>query len=141
MESAIASGLQGLLLGISNLTWGHGVMILIGSLLLYLGISKGYEPLLLVPIGFGAILVNIPLAGLMDEQGILRYFYENGILTEIFPVLIFLGIGRFFTALGESENYLARCCRSVRHLFDSASCIGCGIRQARRCRRSHHRSL
>lgn len=68
-------------------------MILIGSLLLYLGISKGYEPLLLLPIGFGAILVNIPLAGLMDEHGILRYFYENGILTEIFPVLIFLGIG------------------------------------------------
>jgi oxaloacetate decarboxylase beta subunit len=61
--------------------------------LLYLGISKGYEPLLLLPIGFGAILVNIPLAGLMDEHGILRYFYENGILTEIFPVLIFLGIG------------------------------------------------
>jgi carboxybiotin decarboxylase len=93
MESAIASGLQGLLLGISNLTLGHVLMILIGSLLLYLGISKGYEPLLLVPIGFGAILVNIPLAGLMDEHGILRYFYENGILTEIFPVLIFLGIG------------------------------------------------
>jgi oxaloacetate decarboxylase beta subunit len=68
-------------------------MILVGSLLLYLGISKGYEPLLLLPIGFGAILVNIPLAGLMDEHGILRYFYENGILTEIFPVLIFLGIG------------------------------------------------
>ena len=55
MESAIASGLQGLLLGISNLTLGHVVMILIGSLLLYLGISKGYEPLLLLPIGFGAI--------------------------------------------------------------------------------------
>jgi oxaloacetate decarboxylase beta subunit len=62
-------------------------------LLLFLGISKGYEPLLLVPIGFGAILVNIPLAGLMEEHGILRFFYETGILTEIFPVLIFLGIG------------------------------------------------
>ena len=93
MESAIASGFQGLLLGITNLTAGHVLMILIGSLLLYLGIKRGYEPLLLVPIGFGAILVNIPLAGLMNEDGILRYFYENGILTEIFPVLIFLGIG------------------------------------------------
>jgi oxaloacetate decarboxylase beta subunit len=62
-------------------------------LLLFLGISKGYEPLLLVPIGFGAILVNIPLAGLMEEHGILRFFYDTGILTEIFPVLIFLGIG------------------------------------------------
>jgi sodium ion-translocating decarboxylase beta subunit len=68
-------------------------MILIGSVLLYLGIHKGYEPLLLVPIGFGAILVNIPLAGLMDEGGILRFFYNTGVLTEVFPVLIFLGIG------------------------------------------------
>lgn len=93
MESALVSGFQGLLLGITNLTWGHAVMILIGSLLLYLGIRKGYEPLLLVPIGFGAILVNIPLAGLMDEGGILRFFYNTGVLTEVFPVLIFLGIG------------------------------------------------
>jgi sodium ion-translocating decarboxylase beta subunit len=93
METAIASGLQGLLLGITNLSLGHVVMILIGSLLLYLGIAKGYEPLLLVPIGFGAILVNIPLAGLMDEHGILRFFYNTGVLTEVFPVLIFLGIG------------------------------------------------
>ncbi|HXG53341.1 MAG TPA: sodium ion-translocating decarboxylase subunit beta [candidate division Zixibacteria bacterium] len=93
MESAIASGFQGLLLGVTNLTAGHVVMILIGSLLLYLGIARGYEPLLLVPIGFGAILVNIPLAGLMDEHGILRFFYNVGVLTEIFPVLIFLGIG------------------------------------------------
>jgi sodium ion-translocating decarboxylase beta subunit len=93
MESAIASGLQGLSLGVVNLTAGHVIMILIGSVLLYLGIGKGYEPLLLLPIGFGAILVNIPLAGLMDEHGILRFFYNTGVLTEVFPVLIFLGIG------------------------------------------------
>lgn len=93
MESAIAAGLHGLLLGVTNLTLGHVIMILIGSLLLYLGISKGYEPLLLVPIGFGAILVNIPLADLMGQEGMLRYFYNIGVLTEIFPVLIFLGIG------------------------------------------------
>ncbi|MBI2090764.1 MAG: sodium ion-translocating decarboxylase subunit beta [Deltaproteobacteria bacterium] len=68
-------------------------MILIGSTLLYLGIAKGFEPLLLVPIGFGAILVNIPLAGLMEEGGVLRFFYETGVLTEIFPILIFVGIG------------------------------------------------
>ena len=68
-------------------------MILIGSLLLYLGISKGYEPLLLVPIGFGAILVNIPLAGLMEKDGVLRFFYDTGVLTEVFPLLIFIGIG------------------------------------------------
>jgi sodium ion-translocating decarboxylase beta subunit len=93
MESAIVSGLQGLLLGITNLGLGQVIMIAIGSLLLYLGISKGYEPLLLLPIGFGAILVNIPLAGLMEEGGILRFFYNAGVLTEVFPVLIFLGIG------------------------------------------------
>ncbi|MBI4529224.1 MAG: sodium ion-translocating decarboxylase subunit beta [Deltaproteobacteria bacterium] len=68
-------------------------MILIGSLLLYLGIRKGFEPLLLLPIGFGAILVNIPLAGLMEQDGVLRFFYDTGVLTEIFPILIFVGIG------------------------------------------------
>ena len=93
MESAIVSGLQGLLLGVTNLGIGHVIMILAGSLLLYLGISKGYEPLLLVPIGFGAILVNIPLAGLMEKDGILRFFYDTGVLTEVFPLLIFIGIG------------------------------------------------
>lgn len=93
MESALVSGFEGLLLGVSNLTWGHVVMILIGCLLLFLGIRKGYEPLLLVPIGFGAILVNIPLSGLMEEDGLFRFFYNTGILTEMFPILIFLGIG------------------------------------------------
>lgn len=93
MDAAIAAGLQGLLLGLTHLEIGQVVMILIGSMLLYLGIAKGFEPLLLVPIGFGAILVNIPLAGLMEEGGVLRFFYETGVLTEIFPILIFVGIG------------------------------------------------
>jgi sodium ion-translocating decarboxylase beta subunit len=93
MESAVSSGIQGLVLGIVNLTPGHIIMLAIASLLLYLGIRKGYEPLLLVPIGFGAILVNIPLAGMMAEDGFLRFFYDIGVRTEIFPLLIFLGIG------------------------------------------------
>ena len=93
MESAIVSGLSGLLEGLSHLEIGQVVMILIGSLLLYLGIRKGFEPLLLLPIGFGAILVNIPLAGLMEKEGMLRFFYDTGVLTEIFPLLIFVGIG------------------------------------------------
>lgn len=93
MESALVSGLQGLFLGIVNLNPGQIVMILIGSLLLYLGIRKGYEPLLLVPIGFGAILVNIPLSEMMAEGGFIRYFYDMGVSTEIFPLLIFIGIG------------------------------------------------
>src|SRR6266567_1295794 len=93
MESALISGFQGLLLGVTNLGVGHVMMILIASLLLYLGISKGYEPLLLVPIGFGAILVNIPLADMMGKEGFLRFFYDAGVLTEVFPLLIFIGIG------------------------------------------------
>jgi carboxybiotin decarboxylase len=93
MESALVSGLQGLLLGIVNLTAGHVIMLLIASALLYLGIKKGYEPLLLVPIGFGAILVNIPLADMMGKEGFLRFFYDAGVLTEVFPLLIFIGIG------------------------------------------------
>ena len=93
MESAVVSGLQGLVLGITHLGPGHALMLVIGSTLLYLGIKKGYEPLLLVPIGFGAILVNIPLAGMMAEDGFLRFFYDVGVRTEVFPLLIFLGIG------------------------------------------------
>jgi oxaloacetate decarboxylase beta subunit len=68
-------------------------MMLIGASLLYLGVQKGFEPLLLVPIGFGAILVNIPQSELMEEGGVLWFFYSTGIRTEIFPILIFIGIG------------------------------------------------
>src|SRR5574341_2394008 len=93
MESALVSGFQGLTSGITNLGVDQVIMILIGSALLYLGIKKGYEPLLLVPIGFGAILVNIPLADLMGEEGFLRFFYDIGVRTEVFPLLIFVGIG------------------------------------------------
>jgi oxaloacetate decarboxylase beta subunit len=93
MESALATGFQGLFLGVTNLGVGQVIMIGIACLLLYLGIKKGYEPLLLVPIGFGAILVNIPLADMMGEEGFLRFFYNTGVRTEIFPLLIFIGIG------------------------------------------------
>ncbi|HKA32822.1 MAG TPA: sodium ion-translocating decarboxylase subunit beta [Candidatus Binatia bacterium] len=93
MESALTSGLQGLFLGAVSLTPGQAVMILVGCGLLYLGIRKGYEPLLLLPIGFGAVLVNIPLADMMGKEGFLRFFYDFGVLTEIFPLLIFIGIG------------------------------------------------
>lgn len=102
------AGLSGLLLGVSHVTPGHLLMLGIGGLLLYLGIRRGFEPLLLVPIGFGAILVNIPLAGLMEKGGILRTFYDAGVLTEIFPLLIFIGIGAMtdFTPLLENPKIL-----------------------------------
>lgn len=72
---------------------GRLIMIGIGLLLLYLAIRKQFEPLLLVPIGFGAILTNIPLAGMSDPGGILYYIYNIGIKSGAFPLLIFMGIG------------------------------------------------
>lgn len=76
----------------SVITWQEILMIAVGALLIYLGIARKYEPLLLVPIGFGAILANIPLAGLTADGGLLHYFYF-GIESGIFPPLIFLGVG------------------------------------------------
>ncbi|WP_409559360.1 sodium ion-translocating decarboxylase subunit beta [Accumulibacter sp.] len=73
--------------------FGKVVMIGVGLLLLFLGIKKGFEPLLLVPIGFGCILSNIPVAGISDEGGIIYYIYDVGIATGVFPLLIFLGVG------------------------------------------------
>lgn len=69
------------------------VMIAVGSVLIYLAIKKNYEPLLLLPIGFGAILVNIPYTGLMDPGGFFRIIYDFGIITDLFPILLFIGIG------------------------------------------------
>ena len=69
------------------------VMLIVGGVLLYSAIKKDVEPLLLVPIGFGCLLVNIPFGELMDKGGILRFFYDFGIITELFPLLIFVGIG------------------------------------------------
>ena len=79
------------------LTWGNIVMLLIGGLLLYLGIARKMEPLLLVPIGFGVLLVNLPLGGLMEvtdgEPGLLLRVFQGGITTELIPAFIFLGLG------------------------------------------------
>ena len=72
---------------------GRVLMISVGLLLLYLGVFKGFEPLLLIPIGYGAILSNIPLAGIADPGGILTYIYDVGINTGVFPLLIFMGVG------------------------------------------------
>jgi len=93
MIDALLSGLSSLVMGLGLLTIENIIMIAVGCVLLYLGIKKDYEPLLLVPIGFGAVLVNIPLAGMMEPGGLLRHFYDAGVMTEIFPCLIFVGIG------------------------------------------------
>lgn len=78
--------------GIYNFSGPQVIMMAVGFLLLYLAIKKGFEPLLLVPIGFGAILSNIPVAGMADEGGLLYYLYY-GIKTGMFPLLIFMGVG------------------------------------------------
>ncbi|HEX2965939.1 MAG TPA: sodium ion-translocating decarboxylase subunit beta [Syntrophorhabdaceae bacterium] len=93
MGNAFLDGLAGLTQGFGALHWSNPVMMIIGGILLWLGIKKDCEPLLLVPIGFGCILVNIPLAGLMEPHGFLRIIYDAGVLTELFPLLIFVGIG------------------------------------------------
>jgi carboxybiotin decarboxylase len=78
--------------GIANFTIGQLAMILVGLVLIWLGIKKGFEPLLLVPIGFGGILANIPIAEIA-VTGFLGMIYDFGIQTSIFPLLIFMGIG------------------------------------------------
>src|SRR5512136_1258521 len=93
MEQAILSGLQGLINGFLHLDWRSIVMLCVGLVLLWLGIKKDCEPLLLVPIGFGCILVNIPVADLMGKEGFLRVIYDMGVSNELFPLLIFVGIG------------------------------------------------
>jgi len=82
-----------LLQGLSHVTVQSVVMIGLALVLLYLGIEKGYEPLLLLPIGAGCMLANLPLSPLIAEDGMLRVLYDMGIQNELFPLLIFIGIG------------------------------------------------
>lgn len=88
--------------GILAITWQQAVMYLVGIILIYLAIKKEYEPSLLLPMGFGAILVNLPLSGVIDQQmqgagetnGIIQWLFEVGIETsEALPLLLFIGIG------------------------------------------------
>ncbi len=79
--------------GLYQLSVGQFVMILVGLVLLFLAIRKNFEPLLLIPIGFGGILANIPVAGLAEPGGLLYLIYEAGLTTGVFPLLIFMGVG------------------------------------------------
>lgn len=82
-----------LLKGFTHLTPGNGVMLLVGAWLIMLAVIKEYEPVLLLPIGFGCLLANIPLTGMTDGDGMLAVLYAAGIRTELFPLLIFIGVG------------------------------------------------
>ena len=94
-----STGLFGFLGFSDGFGWGNLVMIIIGFILLYLAIKKGFEPLLLVPIGFGCILANIPLgyiAGIdpsTGDIGFIKLLFDSGISTGLFPILIFMGVG------------------------------------------------
>jgi oxaloacetate decarboxylase beta subunit len=89
--------LRSLFSGVFEFHWEFLIMYAIGGILIYLAIAKDYEPMLLLPIGFGAILANLPLNAVWgaagEEVGVLQILYNAGILTELFPVLIFIGIG------------------------------------------------
>jgi len=76
-----------------HLTWQGVVMMAAGGVLIYLAIAKDYEPTLLIPIGFGAIWTNLPLTGIAGPEGLLGIMYNAGVRTELFPLLIFIGVG------------------------------------------------
>ena len=88
--------------GLLSITWQQVVMYGVGAVLIWLAIKKDYEPALLLPMGFGAILVNLPLSGALNQtmqgvgetQGIIQWLFETGIeASEAFPLLLFIGIG------------------------------------------------
>jgi len=122
------------------LTWGHFVMFLIAGLLIYLGIAKKMEPILLVPIGFGIFIVNLPFAGLMmyspegfpvevgslteliraigeGKIGLLNVLYTYGIKSQVIPLLIFLG-------LGAMTDFRPTIARPISFLFGAAAQLG-----------------
>lgn len=89
----IAELLPELLKGILHFTWGNAVMITAALVLIYLAVFKEIEPVLLLPIGFGCLLANIPMAGMTAAEGMMGVLYDAGIATELFPLLIFIGVG------------------------------------------------
>ncbi len=79
--------------GIANFTGAQFVMIAVSLVLIYLAIRKKFEPLLLLPIGFGGILANIPVADIAGPEGFLGIIYNMGVSNGLFPLLIFMGVG------------------------------------------------
>ena len=120
-----------------DLTWGNILMLVIGGVLIYLAIARKMEPVLLVPIGFGILLVNLPLAGVMvpledvkgwglekmldgiatGEAGVLNLFYKYGIESEIIPLLIFLGVGAMI-------DFAPAIARPISFIFGAAAQLG-----------------
>ena len=103
--------------GILNFEYQQVIMIVIGLVLIWLAIAKKYEPTLLLPLGFGTILTNIPMSAAIGEHGPLQILFNAGIATELFPLLIFIGIGAMidFSPLLKNPNLL---------LFGAAAQLG-----------------
>jgi carboxybiotin decarboxylase len=89
----LTSLLPELLKGILHFTWGNALMIGAALVLMYLAVAKEIEPVLLLPIGFGCLLANIPMGGMTTAEGMMGVLYNAGISTELFPLLIFVGVG------------------------------------------------
>ncbi|MEP7355961.1 MAG: sodium ion-translocating decarboxylase subunit beta, partial [Anaerolineales bacterium] len=89
----LAPLLRDLFSGLAALQPGNVLMLGLGGVLILLAVVKRYEPVLLLPIGFGCLLANIPLAGVAESGGFLGMLYQAGIRTELFPLLIFAGVG------------------------------------------------
>lgn len=129
---------------IAGMTWPDLVMITVGLVLIYLAITKNYEPTLLLPIGFGAILVNIPLSSAITQidpstgetvKGVLDIFFNAGIITEIFPLLIFIAIGAMidFSPLFRNPSLLLFGAAAQFGIFMTmflASALGYDLREA-----------
>lgn len=149
--------LQSLLPVIYSMTWQNLVMIAVGlTLSIYLAIAKEYEPNLLLPMGFGAVLVNIPFTSALTQidpvtgkalEGALSVFYEAGIANEVFPLLIFIAIGAMidFSPLFKNPLLLLFGAAAVWNISDYDGCYIAGIRLKRsgfywyhRCSRLAH---
>ena len=130
--------LNAILEPIQSITWQQGVMILIGGLLVFLAIKFEMEPTLLLPMGFGAILVNLPLSGAIGEHGVLTILNNAGIANELFPLLLFIGIGAmidftplltnpklmFFGAAAQFGIFFTLCLASLFFPLNDAASIG-----------------
>ncbi len=88
------NGFSFLINGLTGITWQMALMWVIGGLLIWLAVKKDFEPALLLPMGFGAILVNLPYTGVLGDTGIIQWLFQKGIVaSEAFPLLLFIGIG------------------------------------------------
>lgn len=121
--------------GFTSLTWQALVMMAVGGVLIWLAVKYEYEPLLLLPIGLGCILANIPGTGMLDEGGLLKVLYDAGIENELFPSLVFIGIGAMtdFGPLLENPIYMLFGAAAQFGIFGTlliATLLGFSINQA-----------